>query len=540
MGRFLAEISTTCLTLDMAIAPAPRPGADPAPAADFGVALRQAARPEPKEPPASPSGNQGSSPPVPPAGAGQGESHRTDRSHPPEDDEVAGNRTPAPPGDDRGNDSPASDDGPVSAPPEENTGTDDAAEVAANAAAVIVNQVPLPAVDETLPGQAGGETLETAPPETDTTVRVSESEPKPGIAATGAAPPLEQPAPDQAVDEAAAVPAADAAPRVETVEPRLDPEPETPRPTTADPNTAAEGKNGEHSLAAAGATRRAGDTPSDAVAVSGTAGQAAPQPDEDPSAGHAGKRRATGRDPRHRGLKSPQAVGEEASPMALQKFDQAAGAPIALPENRPVETPAAAPPVEPPPASPPGVTEQAGQGAAATQTTAVAEFRARPVQTETAAGRSSGQEAARDVDPAKFVQRVVNAFSAVGQRGGSIRLKLYPPELGSLRMEITVKNGTLSAKVEAETELARSALVENLPILRDRLADQGIRITRFDVGVSDQSQGGPFQHPDGGQPFRHGARDADPRSGRTGAETDAVEGRDLSRPGVDGRLDVFI
>ncbi len=41
--------------------------------------------------------------------------------------------------------------------------------------------------------------------------------------------------------------------------------------------------------------------------------------------------------------------------------------------------------------------------------------------------------------------------------------------------------------MQAETPEARSALVENLPMLRERLAEQGIRIDRFDVDLMDHS-----------------------------------------------------
>ena len=41
----------------------------------------------------------------------------------------------------------------------------------------------------------------------------------------------------------------------------------------------------------------------------------------------------------------------------------------------------------------------------------------------------------------RFVQRVARAFQAVGDGGGSIRLRLRPPDLGSLSLELTVRNG---------------------------------------------------------------------------------------------------
>jgi flagellar hook-length control protein FliK len=94
------------------------------------------------------------------------------------------------------------------------------------------------------------------------------------------------------------------------------------------------------------------------------------------------------------------------------------------------------------------------------------------------------------VDRTKFVQRVQRAFAAVGEREGSVRLKLSPPELGSLKLEISVQKGVMKARVEAETPAAKSLLLDNLPDLRERLAQQNIHIRQFDVDLMDRSPGG--------------------------------------------------
>jgi flagellar hook-length control protein FliK len=107
--------------------------------------------------------------------------------------------------------------------------------------------------------------------------------------------------------------------------------------------------------------------------------------------------------------------------------------------------------------------------------------------------QSLGDGAQSQLDRVRFVQRVERAFAAVGDRGGSLRLKLSPPELGSLRLEITVRKGTIRARVEAETPEAKNLLLENLSALRDRLAQQDIKIQQFDVDLMDRSPGGTPQ-----------------------------------------------
>ena len=88
------------------------------------------------------------------------------------------------------------------------------------------------------------------------------------------------------------------------------------------------------------------------------------------------------------------------------------------------------------------------------------------------------------------MQRVARAFQAADDEGGQIRLRLSPPELGSMKLEITMHGGTMTAHVETETSAARNMLLDNLPALRQRLADQNIKIGQFDVDLKDQSGGG--------------------------------------------------
>ncbi len=93
-------------------------------------------------------------------------------------------------------------------------------------------------------------------------------------------------------------------------------------------------------------------------------------------------------------------------------------------------------------------------------------------------------------DRARFVQRVSRAFQIASDRGGEVRLRLAPPELGSLRLQVTLTDGTLNAKLEAETQTARNLLLDQIPILRDRLESQEIKLGKVDVGLLDLSQGG--------------------------------------------------
>lgn len=118
--------------------------------------------------------------------------------------------------------------------------------------------------------------------------------------------------------------------------------------------------------------------------------------------------------------------------------------------------------------------------------------------TEPTASRSEQPSPQVAVDRARFVQRVANAFRSAHHDDGHIQMKLSPPELGSLRIEIAVRNGVLTANLETETADARKVLIDNLPALRQRLAEQDIRIEKFDVDVrrEGQSSGGQAETQD--------------------------------------------
>ncbi|HEX4412525.1 MAG TPA: flagellar hook-length control protein FliK [Lacipirellulaceae bacterium] len=107
----------------------------------------------------------------------------------------------------------------------------------------------------------------------------------------------------------------------------------------------------------------------------------------------------------------------------------------------------------------------------------------------TSSGKTSGSDAS-PVDISRFVSRVAKAVQTASDRDGVVNLRLNPAELGSLKIQLTVKDGVMSAAVEADNSNARRMLLDHLPALRDRLADQNIRVDRFDVDVKQENSGG--------------------------------------------------
>jgi flagellar hook-length control protein FliK len=90
---------------------------------------------------------------------------------------------------------------------------------------------------------------------------------------------------------------------------------------------------------------------------------------------------------------------------------------------------------------------------------------------------------AETVSRVKLIQRVSKAFQHLGPEGGTVRLRLAPAELGSVRVEMRIQQRKVQARVVAETEAASAALREHLHELRQRLESQGMQIERLDVEV---------------------------------------------------------
>lgn len=144
-------------------------------------------------------------------------------------------------------------------------------------------------------------------------------------------------------------------------------------------------------------------------------------------------------------------------------------------------------------------------------------------------------------EQARLIQRVAKAFQAAQTRGGELRLRLSPPELGALKLEIKLQSGVMTARLETESSAAKEVLLDNLPALKERLAEQGIQVEKFDVDLMDHQQSGQHEMPQGQQQRStqriHSAAmtNGAPKSGDVAA-SEVVD----RTPRNDGRLNVTV
>lgn len=65
-----------------------------------------------------------------------------------------------------------------------------------------------------------------------------------------------------------------------------------------------------------------------------------------------------------------------------------------------------------------------------------------------------------------FVDRVSEATQLATQTGRPLRVRLSPPELGSMLIEVAVRNGAMTARLEVQTSSAQQAVLEQISLLR--------------------------------------------------------------------------
>ncbi|HPQ69730.1 MAG TPA: flagellar hook-length control protein FliK [bacterium] len=100
------------------------------------------------------------------------------------------------------------------------------------------------------------------------------------------------------------------------------------------------------------------------------------------------------------------------------------------------------------------------------------------------------------IENVERVVRMVNQqmVRRAADGGGTMRLRLDPPELGRVKLEVTVEQQHVRAQAVVESGQVRQVLMEHLPDLKQQLAQQGMQLDQFDVAEQavDQHQQSRF------------------------------------------------
>lgn len=149
----------------------------------------------------------------------------------------------------------------------------------------------------------------------------------------------------------------------------------------------------------------------------------------------------------------------------------------------------------------------------------------------TAVSAPADQAAAREADNASLnnARLTRGLASAVNQRGGAVTLRLTPPDMGTVRIQMQLTGSVLSASMHTETASAHQMLTQQLGQLRASLETQGLTVERLHVQTMQQAQPGNAseQNGDSEQQQQHNeGRSRGRQQGGNGNAREDVFGRD--------------
>ncbi len=121
------------------------------------------------------------------------------------------------------------------------------------------------------------------------------------------------------------------------------------------------------------------------------------------------------------------------------------------------------------------------------------------------AGEGRGTPESSDrVPQGRVVDYVVRVARAnLGRENWQVQIRLSPPELGTLRLDVSVRQGVLNMQVLAETAEAKHLIDSRLGQLRDALQQNGIIVDRVEVEARRPASNDSSQH-NGDQASRQG------------------------------------
>ncbi|UCD76369.1 MAG: flagellar hook-length control protein FliK [Phycisphaerales bacterium] len=162
-------------------------------------------------------------------------------------------------------------------------------------------------------------------------------------------------------------------------------------------------------------------------------------------------------------------------------------------------------------------------------TAAVIQHGQMPVDNGGLEGQSNGREehsagGARNLAEAPFTARVIRGLTAViNQRGGVMNMRLQPPELGDLRVQMTIARGQVSAQFHVSTAEAHALLNKSMASLRAALESHGLNVERLHVHSPPPSQSQDMRHEDPEQQQQQARGHADAGGGQSRGRSNGDE-----------------
>lgn len=120
---------------------------------------------------------------------------------------------------------------------------------------------------------------------------------------------------------------------------------------------------------------------------------------------------------------------------------------------------------------------------------AAAQFAKEAVTAKVALSETATRQESRPI-PAYVVDQVARRLGLALKRGeNQVRLQLRPPHLGSIQLEVSMKDNILKVAMMAEHHSVKELLTSHVHELRQAFAEQGIELQKIDVEVGHHHSG---------------------------------------------------
>lgn len=90
-----------------------------------------------------------------------------------------------------------------------------------------------------------------------------------------------------------------------------------------------------------------------------------------------------------------------------------------------------------------------------------------------------------EIQQADIIRQVIEQIKVFsGSDMNRIEVQLYPQHLGKIQIQVMMKNGSMTAHITAETEMAKAAIENQLQQLKETFREQGMKVHEVDVSVA--------------------------------------------------------
>lgn len=95
------------------------------------------------------------------------------------------------------------------------------------------------------------------------------------------------------------------------------------------------------------------------------------------------------------------------------------------------------------------------------------------------------QDTNTEVDSLKIVRQIIDEVKISMKQGvDKMEMQLNPEHLGKISLEVTAKDGILTAQITAQSLAVKEAIEAHLPMLRENLQEQGLKVESVEVTVA--------------------------------------------------------